>query len=328
MPSRRPLRFPAFALLCEQTVKNPPKAAVVPGFPPVAACVGFGGYPEGLMAPALSNEDAERLRAFERAGHDLLAQGYADFFARVTAAAIQPLLEAVRLARGMRILDVATGPGGLAAAAAGRGADVVGVDLSPRMLELAHGQHPRLEFREADVERLPFGDATFDAIVCAFGIGHFPRPEAALAECLRTLQPGGRMALSWWDEPRRQRVQGLFRDAIAEVGVRPPDSLPAGHSSLRFCATGELLGLLQGAGLADAGVTEHAGTFLVESVDALWRGGLGSLVLTGSAIRHQDADTQEKVQRAFERRALAYAGAGAGGLRIPIAFKIGAGRKL
>src|SRR3974390_2822693 len=203
-----------------------------------------------IMSPTeLSNSDAERLRALERQGHDALAKSYHAFFSAVTALATNPLLDAVRLRPGIRLLDIASGPGALAAEAAKRSASAVGVDLSPQMTELARRIYPGIDFREADVERLPFGDLTFDAVVCAFGLGHFPRPEAAVAECVRTLSAGGRIAFSWWDDPSRQRIQGIFRDAIVEAGVSMPPHVPRSHNVYRFCDTGELLRLLEGAGL-------------------------------------------------------------------------------
>ena len=276
-----------------------------------------------MATPGLSNEDAERLRAFERRGHDQLAGSYCDFFASVTALAAEPLLDAAEVASGTRVLDVATGPGSLIAAAVRRGAQPVGVDLSSKMIELARQRYPSIEFHEADVERLPFPEAAFDAVVCSFGLGHFPRPELAVRECLRILKQGGRIALAWWDDLSRQRIQGLFREAVAEVGLAPPPDVPAGHSSLRFCDGAEFQRLLSDAGLADVRLDDHRTTHLVESAAVLWRGGLGSMVLTGAAIRAQTWETQEAVRRVFERRAQEYACAE--GLRIPIAFRIGSG---
>jgi len=278
------------------------------------------------MAPArLSNSEAERLRAFERQGHDALANSYHAFFAPVTALAIQPLFDAVRLRPGIRLLDIASGPGALAAEAAKRSASAVGVDLSPQMIELARRIYPGIDFREADVERLPFGDNMFDAVVCAFGLGHFPRPEAAVAEAARTLLPGGRIAFSWWDDPSRQRIQGIFRDAITEVGVSAPPNVPQGHNVFRYSNSGEFLRLLDGAGLTQVKVTEHAATYFVPDTETLWRGGLGSLVLTGAVIRHQDETTQDLIRTAFERCASVYRSAD--GLNLPIAFLIGSGQR-
>jgi SAM-dependent methyltransferase len=183
-----------------------------------------------VQPAVLSAADAERLRAFERQGHDRLALTYHAFFSPVSALATQPLLDAVMASSSVRLLDVACGPGALAAAAKMRGALAVGVDLSTRILDLARQSRPGIDFREADVEHLPFADGCFDAVACSFALGHLPYPELALAECVRVLNAGGRIALGWWDHPDRQRIQGVFREAITEVGASPPPELPQGHT--------------------------------------------------------------------------------------------------
>src|ERR1700748_2244036 len=100
-----------------------------------------------IVSPAeLSSSEAERLRAFERQGHDALATSYHAFFAPVTALATDALFDAVHLRPGTRLLEVATGPGGLAAEAANRGAHPIGIDLSPQMIELARRVHPGINF--------------------------------------------------------------------------------------------------------------------------------------------------------------------------------------
>ncbi len=123
----------------------------------------------------------------------------------------------------------------------------------PVMVALASKLHPDIAFQVADVEHLPFAAAAFDAVVCNFAIGHFPYPEDAVAECIRILRPGGRIALSWWDNPAHQRIQGLFREAITEIGATTPPEVPAGYSMLRFSDSAALTALLSGA--AVTGVT-------------------------------------------------------------------------
>ncbi|UVO34686.1 class I SAM-dependent methyltransferase [Bradyrhizobium arachidis] len=278
------------------------------------------------MSPAeLSSNEAERLRAFERRGHDSLATSYHEFFAGVTALAINSILNEVHLHHGSRLLDVASGPGALTAEAANRGASAIGVDLSAGMVKLARRLYPTIEYHEADVEHLPFPDDAFDAVVCAFGLGHFPKPETAVAECVRTLSPGGRIAFSWWDDPSRQRIQGIFRESIAEIGVAALPDVPEGHNVFRFSNSGELLRLLEGAGLTGVRVVEHAATYIVPDIETLWCGGLGSLVLTGAVVTRQDQATQKLIRAAFERRASMYKSAD--GLNLPIAFKIGSGQR-
>jgi hypothetical protein len=104
----------------------------------------------------------------------------------------------------------------------------------------------------------------------------------------------------------------------------PPD-VPQGHNAYRFSNTGEFLRLLEGAGLTEVTVLEHATIYSVSDTDTLWRGGLGSLVLTGAAIRQQDKPTQDLIRSAFERRASIYGSHD--GLRLPVAFKVGSGRQ-
>jgi SAM-dependent methyltransferase len=278
-----------------------------------------------MTAGAISQDQAERLRRFEREGHDALAETYNAFFTAVTALAIEPLLAAVRLRSGQHLLDVATGPGALAAQASRRGAHCTGVDLSPKMVALASRLHPRLQFREADIEHLPFPENSFDAVAGAFVLGHLPNPEAAVAECMRVVRPDCWIAFSWWDDPARQRIQGIFRETIAEAKVQVSPEIPQNHNVLRFSESGAFLQLLKGAGLADTAVEDHATTFTFADIETIWRGGLGSFVLTGAAIRGQSQAEQRRLREIFERRASTYKTAG--GVTVPIAFKIGFGKK-
>lgn len=268
-------------------------------------------------------DEAEKLRAFERDTHDRVAERYAAFFAPVTALATQALLDAAGVGPGMRVLDVASGPGHVAAAAAARGARATGVDLAPRMVALAAARHPGIDFRVADVEALPFPAASFDALVCSFGLGHFPRPEAAVAECARVVVPGGRIAFAWWDAPERQRLQAVFREAVAEVGAEPPPEVPR-HSTLRFSDPHAFRALLEGAGLEDVTLETHATTHAVPDSETLWRGGMEGLAMTGATLRGQPPAVLARIRAAFERRAAAYRRDG--GLVIPIGFLIGSGR--
>jgi ubiquinone/menaquinone biosynthesis C-methylase UbiE len=73
---------------------------------------------------------------------------------------------------------------------------------------------------------LPFEDGSFEAVVCNFGLGHFPRAEYAMAECVRVLRPGGRLAVSWWDEPSRWRRHWPCRSAYARRFIAWPTAMP------------------------------------------------------------------------------------------------------
>ena len=118
------------------------------------------------MTPELSESDAARFRAFERTRYHVLAGSYDNFFTPVTTNAIAPLLKAARLKAGDKLLDVACGSGALAAAAREQGAQTTGIDLTPGMIALAKARHPGIDFREAEVEHLPFPDGAFDVVAC------------------------------------------------------------------------------------------------------------------------------------------------------------------
>ena len=94
-----------------------------------------------------------------------------------------------RLGPGTRLLDVACGSGLLAALAAGRGAEVAGVDITPALLEIARERTPEGDFREADLAALPFGDAAFDAVSGVNAFQFALDPGAALREAARVLVP-------------------------------------------------------------------------------------------------------------------------------------------
>jgi len=269
--------------------------------------------------------DPDAFRDFERAAHDRVADGYHDFFEPVTRGAIAALLDAAGVREGSRVLDVATGPGGVAAAAAERGASrVMGVDLSPRMVALAGSLHPALEFREADAEALPFGADAFDAAVSNFGVGHFPRPERAVAEFARVLARRGMAAVTWWDVPARNRVNGVFFDAMSRAEAPPPD-LPAGPAVFRFSDEAELLALLGGAGLAEVGAREVTWTHSLPSAEGWWRGGLGSLARASAGILGQSPPIQRRIRAVFDRLVEPYAVEG--GFRVPCAAWVAFGRK-
>ncbi len=94
-----------------------------------------------------------------------------------------------------KVLDVACGTGDMAVELLRQGCSVTGVDLSKEMMAIAKRKAPQAEYRLADVERLPFGDASFDAVTCAFGVRNFVHLEQGLSEMLRVLKPGGRMVI-------------------------------------------------------------------------------------------------------------------------------------
>jgi SAM-dependent methyltransferase len=129
---------------------------------------------------------------------------------------------------GQRVLDVACGTGVVSITAARLGARVSGLDLTPELLERAR-ENSRLagveiDWQEGDVEKLPFADASFDAVLSQFGHIFAPRPEVAIAEMLRVLKPGGTIAFSTW--PPELFTGRMFAITASYMPPPPPGVSP------------------------------------------------------------------------------------------------------
>jgi SAM-dependent methyltransferase len=140
----------------------------------------------------------------------------------------ETLCEAVDVAAGERVLDVAAGNGNAALAAARRGADVVATDYVPALLERAQVRAASdglmLTTREADAETLPFDNTTFDVVLSTFGVMFTPNQERAATELLRVCRPGGRIGLANWtpDSFVGQMFKIVGRYVPPPAGVRSP----------------------------------------------------------------------------------------------------------
>src|SRR5262245_43911649 len=164
--------------------------------------------------------DPEAVREFERSSWNRNAAGYEASFAPATTPFIPALLDAAGVERGDRVLDVCCGSGRTAGAAALRGAMATGLDFSRALVKVARSEQASATFEEGDAEALPYGDATFDAVVCNFGMHHVPWPTLALQEAYRVLRPGGRVAFTIWSRGPENIGLALVSDAIERHGDR------------------------------------------------------------------------------------------------------------
>ncbi len=138
------------------------------------------------------------------------------------------LCEAVRLHAGERVLDVATGSGNTALSAARRGAEVVGVDFVPALLDRARERaqaerFKKISFEAGDTENLPFPDASFDAVLSTFGHMFAPDPVRAAQEMVRVCRPGGRIGFAAWTP---EGFTGQFFRTGAKYNPPPPGIPP------------------------------------------------------------------------------------------------------
>jgi len=136
--------------------------------------------------------DDPEVVAAEYADESRFERRRAAFASSTGPSALDTLFEAVAEARPDRYLEVGCGPGEMAARVQDElGADVVALDISPRMVELTRERG--VEARVGDVQDLPFGDASFDCAVAAWMLYHVPDLDRGLAELARVLRQGGRL---------------------------------------------------------------------------------------------------------------------------------------
>ncbi|MCX7558406.1 methyltransferase domain-containing protein [Sulfitobacter sp. F26204] len=153
----------------------------------------------------------------ERNGWHSRAEIYATHTAYATLQIVPAMLDALGLRPGMRMLDVACGPGYVAGAAAALEMDVQGIDYATGMIAAAQKRFPDLSFKVGDAEALPFADADFDAVACNMGLFHMADPLQAMREAGRVLRNGGRFSFSQWAAPGESTLYGLLFAALKET---------------------------------------------------------------------------------------------------------------
>jgi ubiquinone/menaquinone biosynthesis C-methylase UbiE len=126
-----------------------------------------------------------------------------------------------------RVLETAAGTGIVTRAflrSLSAGASVVATDLNQPMLDHAAKQvsSSRLSWQKADAQALPFPDATFDAVVCQFGVMFFPDKQKAYREARRMLKPGGRFIFNVWDRIEHNEFADFVTTAVAEMFAGDP----------------------------------------------------------------------------------------------------------
>ncbi len=126
-------------------------------------------------------------------------------------------VRAVAPEAGERILDVAAGTGTSSAALQRNGAHVVALDFSPGMVAEGRRRHKKVEFVEADAQKLPFGDNEFDAVTISFGLRNVADPKVALGEMYRVLKPGGRLVICEFSRPPIAIFRAAYNTYLSKI---------------------------------------------------------------------------------------------------------------
>lgn len=233
---------------------------------------------------------------FELESWQRVAEKYEAAWSGLTRSFIPALLAAVNIRNGVRVLDVACGPGYVAAAAKAAGGEPVGVDFSSEMVRLARARNPDIEFKVGDAQALDFPEASFDVALMNFGLLHLAEPEKAIAECARVLVRGGRFGFSVWAGPDLSVGARIVDDAIKEYANKDVD-IPQGPDYFAYGREKTCSISLEKAGFDPA-------TFLFETVVADWmvptptflfESELHAGVRTAALLVRQSRETLERI---------------------------------
>lgn len=204
---------------------------------------------------------------------DLVAPGYDNEAQRFFAFCADRLIEHLRPAAGQKLLDIATGTGAVASAAAqavGAAGRVHGIDLSQNMLERAEQNLRKfgltnVDLHVMDAEAPEFKSRYFDAATCSFALFFMPDMPGALRQWLRVLKPGGHLALTTFGPNAFRPLAEIFRDQLAGYGVEIGAPRWMCLSEPRACAD-----LLTGAGFRDIRVDIEQHGYHLAGPDDWW----------------------------------------------------------
>ncbi len=259
-------------------------------------------------------------------GRSVDAAAYDGYVGRWSRLFVPALLAAADVSRGDRVLDLATGSGEaalLALPAVQASGCVIGADISPAMLDAARLRLGSRSFLPvaADGQALPFGDDSFDAVVCQLGLQFFPDPARGLEEVRRVLRGGRRAAICVIATPDRAPMWGVLAKALSR---HLPARREALHLSFALADAGVLERLLGAAGFNDTRVERETRVAIIESFDTYWacvEAGIGLMPQAYLAL----PDTRRRSVRE-EVRARLSKFASQGKLVMSVEMLIGTGR--
>jgi ubiquinone/menaquinone biosynthesis C-methylase UbiE len=204
---------------------------------------------------------------------NLVSSGYDDPSLRHFPLVADYLVSSLHPATGSKVLDIATGTGAFAVAAAravGEQGRVHAIDLAQDMLNQVQIKADKLKLNniilhKMDAASLDFKPSCFDAVACSFGIFFIPDMQAALHDWLRVLKPGGQLIFTTFGKPAFKPMAELFRNRLEEIGV-PVDKL----AWERLADPEDCRSLLEQAGGVDSTVETRQFGFHLNDAESWW----------------------------------------------------------
>ncbi len=265
----------------------------------------------------VSEQASEAFKVFEKIGWDKQAEQYDSLVGQMTRQAVDALLNAVNATKSRaRLLDVASGPGYVAAEATRRGLDAVGADIAKHMVDEARRQFAGTKFEVGDAENLSYADASFDSVVCAFGMLHFPRPGKAVAEAYRVLRPGGRFAFTIWCGPTKAKVLTLIAEGV-QRHADPSVALPAGPGIFTLSDPWIGTALMEAAKFKDVRIEELPCFFSPTSPSDVFDMMRKSMVRATYVYDRQATDVQRCIEQTIKDEAAKALAEGGGKIPCP-----------
>jgi 2-polyprenyl-3-methyl-5-hydroxy-6-metoxy-1,4-benzoquinol methylase len=234
-----------------------------------------------------SADEVAGLKEAMRAAWNTPGSGYQEM-AEGFKPAVAHLLDFAGIQEDMRVLDVATGSGVAAIAAAKRGAQVTAIDFAENLLahagEIARQEGVTVDFQHADAENLPFTDDSFDAVISSFGCMFVPRPDAVAWEMARVLKPSGALGLATWKpEGPNYALMNITAPYLPPRVQEIPSPLNWGRTE----RVNELLGKYFRDIHFDEGDAPWIVESPVEALDMLFRRALGPTVYSYQKFDHK-----------------------------------------
>jgi ubiquinone/menaquinone biosynthesis C-methylase UbiE len=266
----------------------------------------------------LNESERQAFGDFEKRGWEKAADPYHRHWGNLTRQSSEALLAAACVGAGSKVLDVATGAGYVAAAAHGRGAEVIGLDFSEQQVGLARKIYPGIEFRQGDAENLPFEAGRFDAVVMGLCLLPLPNAERGIAEALRLLRPGGYFASTVWAKPEDNPAFRIVLGALDRHGDKV--DLPPAPPYFRFADAEEARRVLLAAGFVEPRTQVVPQYWRHASPDQLFDAFDQGAVRATAMLRGQPEHVHQRIREAVREEVLPLAEGGIYVIAAPVTF--------
>lgn len=275
--------------------------------------------------------NASEYKSAESRLYSGIAESYQQYAPKAFGDFIDPLMEMAGLQERQKVLDLGTGTGQAALAAArivGKSGKVIGLDIAPGLINKAKEQaavagFSWVEFVQGDAEAVDFPDESFDRVLCHLGLMHFPDRDRALAEMRRVLKKGGRTILSVWSTPEKMKVLSIVMAKIKEAW--PQAVQPGAPGWFDFGPAGVLEEFLAKAGFEKIKTLRVSKPLEVPDAETYWQILLGVSGRLQMLLEKVQPEIATRIEIETKQAARSYQGSN--GLSIPCEAVIGTGIK-